>query len=106
MIRGEFLGLAGGLAVAAGQRCEQQLQIRVRERCRAGVIGIENTLGQELFLLLQSEYPVFDCACRNQFKDENCLVLANSVGAVSRLSFGRGIPPGIIVNYRVRRRKI
>ena len=53
------------------------------------------------FLLLELVNAVFDRSGTDEFVDEDRLVLADAVGAVSGLVFGGRIPPGIVVDDAV-----
>jgi hypothetical protein len=78
--RGEQVGERAGVDLQAG-----------------GFLG-EQRFDEGGFLFLEFEDAVLDGAAADEFVDEDGLGLADAVGAVGRLVFGGGIPPGVVVD--------
>ena len=58
----------------------------------------EEGVGEVGLFLLELVDAVFDGAGADEFVDEDGFVLADAVGAVSRLVFGGRVPPGVVVD--------
>jgi hypothetical protein len=53
------------------------------------------------FLLLHFEDALLDGVLADELVHEDGLRLADAMGAVARLGFGGGIPPGIVMDHGV-----
>src|SRR5258708_23277017 len=78
----------------------------LRGKVPEGAWGMEGRGGKPALFLLQFDDPLFDRARGDQFIDEDGLCLADAVGAVGRLVLDRRVPPGVVMDHRIRRGEV
>jgi hypothetical protein len=103
-----FVGPASEAARRPGkspERCEQVVEVPLRERARCAAQA-EQCARELGLLLLQPEPALLHAARDDQIVHEHRPGLADSVGAVGRLRLRRAVPPRIVVNDGIGARQV
>jgi hypothetical protein len=87
-----------GRLLVATSGGEEGFQVGEREFCGSGVGSFEDVGEERAFFVLQGEDFFFDGAAGDELVAGDDASLADTVGAVSGLRFGGGIPPRIEVD--------
>ena len=92
--------LLGSCAVgsASGEGAEELFQAGFVELEGAFGAGGKEAFDEFLFVFLHGDDAFFDGAFGDELVDEDGVVLADAVGAVSGLAFDCRVPPRVVVN--------
>ena len=85
---------------------QQQFEVFATEFADEGVVGVDDGIGEFAFALLQLQYFFLDGVLGDEAIGEDLPGLADAVGAVDRLGFDGGVPPGIEEENVLRGRQI
>ncbi len=80
--------------------CQEQIDVFLAQAEATTIAAVENG-GEFLLACLQLQNTGFDGIFRDEFVDEDGLVLTDAVGAVGGLAFNGRVPPGIVMNHGV-----
>lgn len=82
-------------ARGAGASGQQVVEVLFAEGGEGGVVLAEDRLGEVALALLEFENALFDGVLGDEAIGEDGAGLADAVGAVNRLGFDGGVPPGV-----------
>src|ERR1700730_1110280 len=88
------------------ERLEEALDVAGFEAGAGAARGFVNSGGKRFLALLQFEHALFHRPLRDEFVDEDGLVLADAVGAVGGLVLDGRVPPWIVMDHRVGRGQV